>query len=192
MAHYPKTIYTFRQYREDVCFMLKNIGGYRRAFRNREISRPFAEKIMLVVTAVNGCRYCAWFHAKQALSSGMSAEEIREMLDLQFHAAAADREVPALLYAQNYAETGRRPDRAVSDRLFEYYGDKTARDIILYIRAIFFGNLTGNTFDAFLSRMRGMKAEKSSPVFELFFFILNFPVLFPLMFLMKKRGNGAS
>ncbi|MBN1496697.1 MAG: carboxymuconolactone decarboxylase family protein [Spirochaetes bacterium] len=168
-------------------FIIRNISAYRRAFRNREISRSFAEKIMLVVTSVNGCRYCAWFHAKQALSSGMNTEEIRSMLDLQFHTSAADNEVPALLYAQNYAETGRNPDRDVSDRLIEYYGEKTASDIILYIRAIFFGNLTGNTFDAFLARFKGEKAENSNLFFELIFFLINFPVLFPVLFLMRKK-----
>jgi len=189
MAQYQKKIYTVPRFREDLMFIVKNIPAYRRAFRNREISRSFAEKIMLVVTSVNGCRYCAWFHAKQALSSRMSTDEIRSMLDLQFHTSAAGNEVPALLYAQNYAETGRKPDRDVADRLFEYYGEKTASDIILYIRAIFFGNLTGNTFDAFLARFRGEKAENSNLFFEFIFFLINFPVLFPVLFLIKKsRG----
>ena len=187
MENFSKNIYTFPLYREDVCFILKNIPGYRRAFRNREIPRSFAEKIMLVVTAVNGCRYCSWFHAKQALASGMNKDEIREVIDLQFQANAEDREIPALLYAQNYAETGRKPDSGITDRLFEFYGDGTAGDIILYIRAIFFGNLAGNTFDAFLSRFRGKKAENSNVLFELFFFIINFPVFFPLLFVMKKK-----
>ena len=191
MDTYKAKIYTFRQYRGDLGFIIKNIPGFIRAFRNKTIARSFAEKIMLVVTAVNGCRYCSWFHAKQALSSGMTENEIKDILDLQFHANASDHEIPALLYAQNYAETDRRPDREVRDRLFDYYGHRTAEDIILYIRAIFFGNLTGNTFDAFLSRIRGIKAENSAVAFELFFFLLNFPILFPLSLLLKNKSGAA-
>ena len=191
MEHFKGKIYMFRQYREDLGFIIKNMPRFIRASRNKKIPRSFVEKIMLVVTAVNGCRYCSWFHAKQALSSGMTGQEIREILDLQFHANASDHEVPALLYAQNYAETDRNPDREVSDRLIGYYGDRTAEDITLYIRAIFFGNLTGNTFDAFLSRLRGVKAENSVPAFELFFFLLNFPVLFPLFLFLKKKTGAA-
>jgi AhpD family alkylhydroperoxidase len=187
MNHYSGKIYTFRQYRQDVCFIIKNAPRFIRAFRNKNIPKSFTEKIMLVITAVNGCRYCSWFHAKQALASGMNENEIREILDLQFHANASDQEIPALLYAQNYAETDRKPDMEVSDRLIEFYGEKTAGDIILYIRAIYFGNFTGNTFDAFLSRIRGVKAENSNVFFEFFFFLLNFPVLFPISLLLKKK-----
>lgn len=192
MDHFRGKIYTFSQYREDIGFIIKNIPRFLRAFRNKSISRSFAEKIMLVVTAVNGCRYCSWFHAKQALSSGMNEAEIKEILDLQFHANASEQEIPALLYAQNYAENNRKPDKEVTDRLFEYYGEKTAGDVILYIRAIFFGNLTGNTFDAFLSRIRGVKAENSNIVFEFFFFLLNFPILFPLSMLVKNQKTGTA
>lgn len=190
MEHFKGKIYSFRQYREDLGFIIKNMPRFIRAFRNKTISRSFVEKIMLVVTAVNGCRYCSWFHAKQALSSGMTEHEIREIMDLQFHANASDHEIPALLYAQNYAETDRKPDREISDRLFDYYDVRTAEDITLYIRAIFFGNLTGNTFDAFLSRIRGIKAENSAVAFEFFFFLLNLPILLPLSLLLKKKSSA--
>lgn len=190
MDSFKGKIYTFRQYREDLGFIMQNIPGFVRAFRNKAIARSFSEKIMLVVTAVNGCRYCSWFHAKQALSSGMTENKIREILDLQFHANASAQEIPALLYAQNYAETDRKPDPEVTNRLFDYYGERTAEDIILYIRAIFFGNLSGNTFDAFLSRIRGVKAENSALAFEFFFFLLNFPFLFPLSLFLKKKSGA--
>ncbi len=80
----------------------------------RTLDRVFVEKIMTVVTAVNGCVYCAWFHARQAAASGISSEEVRNMLNLQFRADAAEEEVPALVYAQHYAETGCNPTRRCS------------------------------------------------------------------------------
>ncbi|MGB7294323.1 MAG: carboxymuconolactone decarboxylase family protein [Candidatus Aminicenantales bacterium] len=86
--------------------------------RNKEISRTFIEKIMTVTTAVNGCRYCAWFHAQRAVESGISQEEIRNMLNLQFQADASEFELIALLYAQHYAETDRKPGREMTAKLF--------------------------------------------------------------------------
>ncbi|NLM00837.1 MAG: carboxymuconolactone decarboxylase family protein, partial [Treponema sp.] len=52
--------------------------------KNANLGEQFMEKIMTVVTAVNGCVYCSWFHAKQAAQSGISQEEITNMLKLQF------------------------------------------------------------------------------------------------------------
>jgi len=51
---------------------------------------------------------------------------------------------------------------------------------------IFFGNLIGNTFDAFLSRLKGNKAQNSNAVFEFFFFMANAPFMLPLTPFMKK------
>ncbi len=91
---------------------------------DQAISRAFMEKVMIVVTAVNGCVYCEWFHAKAAVSSGLSPAEIKNILQLQFQADAADSELPALLYAQHYAETDRQPDPEMTRRLVEFYGDR--------------------------------------------------------------------
>ena len=159
------------------------------ALRNMEIGKSFMEKIMTIVTAVNGCTYCTWFHAKQAVSTGISEEEVKNMLNLQFKADASDYEIIGLLYAQHYAETNRNPDKEMTDKLFTFYGEKTANHIILFIRMIYFGNLDGNTFDAFLSRLKGNKAENSNVIFEFFFFIIHAPIMLPLIPATKKYRN---
>ena len=102
------------------------------------------------------------------------------MLNLQFQADAAEDEVPALLYAQHYAETDRNPDPEMVEKLTAYYGEEKAQQIQLVIRMITFGNLSGNTFDAFLSRLKGVKAQNSSALFEFFFFLFSAPALLPL------------
>jgi len=100
---------------------------------------------MTVTTAINGCVYCSWFYAKKAAQNGISEEEVRNMMNLQFQADANAFELMALLYAQNYAETDRKPDVEVTKKIFDYYGNKTAKHIILVIRMIYWGNLYGNT-----------------------------------------------
>ncbi|MBK7407959.1 MAG: carboxymuconolactone decarboxylase family protein [Saprospirales bacterium] len=178
---FNRKIYTGRLLFHDLGFFIAHLGEIRGAMRNEQIGKAFMEKIMTVVTAVNGCAYCAWFHARQSVAAGISGEEVKNLLELQFQAGASDHEVMGLLYAQHFAETNRHPTKEMTDRLFVHYGDRTARDIILMIRIIYFGNLSGNTFDAFLSRLKGQKAPHSNLLFELVFFLLSAPILLPLM-----------
>lgn len=185
-SRYTRKIYTARLLFNDLGFLLANIPNIRAAQKNKKLGKAFMEKVMTVVTAVNGCRYCEWFHAKQAASSGISDEEIKNLFQLQFHADANDFELQALLYAQHYAETNRNPDQEMTDNLLKYYGPETTKHILLMIRMIFFGNLSGNTFDAFLSRLQGVKAENSNLVFEFLFFLINAPIMLPLLVLTKK------
>jgi AhpD family alkylhydroperoxidase len=183
---FTRKIYTTSLLFNDLGFLLISFHKIISVLNNKKIGKVFMEKIMTVVTAVNGCRYCEWFHAKQAATYGISDEEVKNMLNLQFKTDASDFEIFGLLYSQHYAETNRNPDKEMTEKLFDFYGTETANHIILMIRMIFFGNLSGNTFDAFLSRFKGEKAENSNVVFEFFFFIMNAPIMIPLMILYKK------
>lgn len=189
---FDKKIFTTKTFMNDIRFLITHMSKIRRAMHNEEISKTFIEKIMSVVTAVNGCTYCTWFHAKQAVESGISDEEVKNMLNLQFQADASGFELPALLYAQHYAETDRNPDEEMEERLFDFYGEKTANDVLLFIRMIFFGNLLGNTWDAVISRLKGNPAENSNMFFESLFFLLTFWVMIPAMFLSKDYRNQNS
>ena len=76
---------------------------------------------MTLVSAINECVYCQWFHAKKAISSGLSSKEVKNILNLQFKADASDFEITALLYAQNYAENNRKPNKEMTDKLYDFY-----------------------------------------------------------------------
>lgn len=182
---FDKKIFTAEIMAKDIGFLLLNSPKIIEVIRDKKITRVFIEKIMTVTTAVNGCVYCTWFHAKQAIESGISEEEVRNMLNLQFQADATEFETMALLYAQHFAETNRNPDPAMTKNLFDYYGEKTANQITLFIRMIFFGNLYGNTWEAVLSRFRGVPAPNSNIIFEFVYFLLNAPIMFPAMIFMK-------
>lgn len=187
MKHkFDKKIFTAATFFKDICFLTFRLPRIIGAFTNSKISRSFIEKIMTVTTAVNGCIYCEWFHVKQAMSSGISEEEVKNMLNLQFQAEASDFELTALLYAQHYAETSRKPDAEITASFYDFYGEKTAKQIFMFIRMIYFGNLLGNTWDAVISRFKGNPAENSSWLFELFFFLLTFWFMAPTMLLVKK------
>ena len=185
--NFSKKILTPSVFLNDVGFFVSKTPGIIGAMRNKKISSAFKEKIMIVTSAVNGCVYCSWFHAKQSISSGISEEEVKNMLNLQFHADASDFEIIALLYAQHYAETDRNPDSEMTSKLFGYYGDKTSKHILLFIRMIFFGNLLGNTWDAMISRFKGKPAANSSLIFEVIVFLLTFWFMIPTVYLAKEK-----
>ena len=107
---------------------------------------------MMAVTAVNGCRYCSYFHSREALRTGITPVEVRQLLSGTV-SDAPEEEILALLYAQHWAETDASPAADAVDRLQRAYGEDKANAIHLVLRMIRFGNLSGNTWDYFLYRV---------------------------------------
>ena len=116
------------------------------------LSPAFRERLMLAVTAVNGCRYCSYFHAKEALLAGISETEMELLLGGVVDHCLVE-EAAAVLYAQHWAETDANPDPDARLKLAEIYGNDTAAAIELVLRMIRMGNLMGNTWDYFLYRI---------------------------------------
>ena len=112
----------------------------------------FRERLMLVVTGVNGCRYCSYAHARQALAEGLSPEEIARLGDGTLEGSPTG-EIPALLYAQHWAETDGAPDPEARAAVQKAYGDETLARIEIVLRVIRVGNLLGNTWDYLLHRI---------------------------------------
>ncbi len=187
---FDRKVFDAKTFWGDLKFLVASRREIRAAMRNPDLGRDFMEKVMMVVTAVNGCRYCSWFHSGQAAASGMNEDEILNMFNLQYEISATPHEIPALDFAQHYAETDRHPDPEMVTGLDAFYGERTARHIMLFIRMIFFGNLSGNTFDAFLSRLRGEKAENSSLGFETLHFLISAPVMLPTKWVMDAQNRA--
>ena len=180
-------VYVFSAFVRDFSKVNRDIPALIESLIHRRISRAFEEKIMLTVTSVNGCTYCAWLHSRSALRAGVNQNELKRLLSLQFNQQIDDKEFVALNFAVHYAETDQKPDRELLNNLFESYGPKTANDILLRLRLIYFGNLLGNTFRIFLSRLKGEKQENSFWLTELVVSLIALPVLGPIAFLMKKK-----
>jgi AhpD family alkylhydroperoxidase len=136
----------------DFLFPLLNRKGLRRIRKDNLISAAFRERLMLAVTAVNGCRYCSYFHAKQALKSGVSDEEICKLMagDVE---NCPEEEAAALIYAQHWADTDGYPDPEALKKVENVYGAEKTAAIHLLLRMIRMGNLMGNTWDYFLYRI---------------------------------------
>jgi AhpD family alkylhydroperoxidase len=116
------------------------------------ISQAFRERLMLAVTAVNGCRYCSYFHSRQALKSGISTEEIRELLAGDVANCPQDEAV-AVAYAQHWAESNAHPEPEAVERLQRTYGPGKTEAIHLILRMIRMANLLGNSWDYLIYRI---------------------------------------
>ena len=75
----------------------------RKARKKKLVSRAFQKRIMLVVTEVNGCQLCSYWHTREALKSGMPEEEIKNMLSGNLENIPQEEAI-ALFFAQHYAE----------------------------------------------------------------------------------------
>jgi AhpD family alkylhydroperoxidase len=152
-ATFPKRHYlSVRQFWLD----FRAIARQRAAIRNamRGLNPAFRERLMLAVTGVNGCRMCSYYHAKAAVETGLAGEEVRAML-ARDTGRAPEKELPALLYAQHYAESSGNPSDEARARLEEIYGEADAARIETILRMIQTANLLGNSGDYILYRISG-------------------------------------
>lgn len=124
----------------------------RAVMRGDSLDPAFRERLMLAVTAVNGCRYCSYYHARQALVVGITAEEAEALARGVMDGCPA-QQLPAVLYAQHWAESDGRPESTARQRIIELYGAQTTEAIELALHTIRIGNMAGNTLDYVLCRL---------------------------------------
>src|SRR5882672_5835884 len=94
------------------------------------------EQIILAVTEVNGCRYCAWIHGSWQEFLGEGAN--------------ADAEQALLAYARACAEAGRP---LPADDLAAVLPPNAVRAVRATVAQIEVSNLVGNTVDGLLARL---------------------------------------
>jgi AhpD family alkylhydroperoxidase len=148
--YYKRTYRNPGEFFSDISFLLRKSRRIRNVMRKKILSAAFGERLMLAVISVYGCRYCNWVHAREALRSGVAQEEIVRLLKGSID-SCPEGEAVALLYAQHWADSDMKPYPEAVNRLVETYGLEKAEAIDLVLRMIRVGNLTGNTWDAFLA-----------------------------------------
>lgn len=129
----------------------------------RRVPWPFAEKVMLVVTGVNRCRYCAYVHTRTALRSGVAPEELQRLLALQPEDGEST-ETPAFAFARHYAESGGRPDPEAVAHLRAFYGAPMARDLLAAMRLISLANALSNRIDRLIGSVAAGKKRTFPPL----------------------------
>jgi AhpD family alkylhydroperoxidase len=149
MQRFPRRFYGPRGFLRDVVGIVRRRRQLRALMRGDLVDFEFRERLMLAVTGVNRCRYCAHYHAREALVAGLSDAEIDALHDGLLENTPPEQR-PAVLYAQHWAESGGKPDPEARARLVERYGAERAAHIEMALRLIQSGNMMGNTLDALL------------------------------------------
>jgi AhpD family alkylhydroperoxidase len=145
---------------------MRTIKYMLKAKKNMKLSPKLIERIMLAVTEVNDCSICSYAHTKMAIESGMSNEEILNMLSGFIDDVPAD-EVAAVIFAQHYADTRGNPTLESWRRIVEIYGIFKAKGILGSIRTIMMGNAYGIPWSSFFNRLRGNPDQRSSLLYEI-------------------------
>ena len=109
-ASFDRRIYTPATLERGLRDILDHVEDLHSAVRGRRVSRQFAEKIMLAVSRVLGCRYCLYGHSRAALVAGVTEEELRCLLSGQLE-NVPDEQVVALVFAQHMPNRWGRPIR---------------------------------------------------------------------------------
>jgi AhpD family alkylhydroperoxidase len=143
---------TFGAFWHDFRGMFGNRAAIRDAMRGLEPA--FRERLMLAVTGVNGCRMCSYYHSRAAVESGLASDEVKAML-ARDTGRAPEKELPALLYAQHFAESDGQPAGAARAKIMELYGLADTARIDTILRMIRTANLLGNSWDYFLYQFSG-------------------------------------
>lgn len=150
---FNKRVYgSCREFLKDVRFAIRNRKRIKRVMKKGLVPAAFRERLMIVVTAVYGCRYCSWAHTREALRSGLSREEIANLFSGSIE-DCHEEEAIALLYAQHWAESNAKPIPESVQRLEQAYGAEKVEAVNLVLHMIRLGNLLGNSLDYLLYRV---------------------------------------
>lgn len=152
MNVFKKRIYTVAGIFHDIFAVLKHPMLALGVLWGISLPARFRERLYLAVIAVNGCRYCTYFHTRSALHAGLSEDDVQHLLSGVSDNVPME-EAKALLYAQHWADNRGQPGARARDDLIAAYGTKRSRAIEMALRLIQIGSLCGNTFDYFLFRV---------------------------------------
>lgn len=182
---FTKRIFTPKTYFKELFFLGKHLFEIINIFTNKSKNNHLTEKILMVISVANDCKYCIWLDVKLAEKRGIPSSEIQKMLNLKLDSDLPEQELKALVYAQHYAESNGRPNKKMTENLYDFYGKTEAEKIQLTIRAEMFGNLYFNTWKAAISRFKGKPAQNSNIIFEWLFLLFNSVIVIP--FVLIKR-----
>jgi len=153
--------------------LIRTAKYVKKAQKSGVLSEEMTERVMLAVTEVNNCPMCSYFHTGEALKAGLNGEEIKEILSGNT-AGMPEDELPAIFFAQHYADSRCHPSRQAWETIVKAYGIDKARGILGAIRIITLGNTFGIPAGSLAGRFKGKPDTRSSLGYELAMFIAAF------------------
>ena len=170
---------------------LRTTGAFRKAKQSGSLSLQLQERLMLAVTEVNGCALCSYGHSRMALEAGLSGQEIEDMLGGQTDGAPKE-ELPAILFAQHYADTRGKPTAAAWAQLVDRYGAPQAAGMLGAIRMITVGNTWGIPAGSLLARLTKKEKYHIDPRSNVGYEIAMLLLLLPFLLVAMLQALGAA
>ncbi len=183
---FNKPILRFGELRSQLGSTPSMLAKVAAAYSQQRVSPMFAEKLMLVVTSVLECRYCNWMHSELAIRFGVEPSDIESLL-FGDYSVVSEYERIAVVYALNYSKTDGQA--STTELLSSFYPKEVAEDIVWLVKFVFLTNKLGNTYDAFLARLRGQGPKDSSLLVEAAVVLTMTPLYGSVAMLTRKGRN---
>jgi hypothetical protein len=132
-----------------------------------------------------------WEQAIPAWRNGVDLAALRQTLHRRSLGADSTPEEVAILYAQHVASQLGDADPGAERALAAAWIPAEQAEIKAYITAITFGNLVGNSADAWLARLRRVPVEGGHPVGEAIAALAGFPALLSVWAWSRRPGSEA-
>ena len=174
-------VFKIKEQLRNIYYGAKGFVLLRFSKKTRLMNKKLKERIMLSITEVNGCEMCSFIHTKIALSSGMSKEDIKQILDGDTTNIPLDEAV-AVMFGQDFAYSKECPSSESINRIIDEYGYSKAELIVAACNMITMTNGMGTSMDYFYNRIRLRRNKNSNIIVELFNPLLTM-LLFPVFVL---------
>jgi AhpD family alkylhydroperoxidase len=163
---FKKRTITAAQLARRIASLVPEFGTMYRVWLKQEIDPGFREELMLVVSQLNGCRFCSWGHHEWAQISGVPDEELARLEQLD-PSGFDRRKWLAISYVRALVkEDFKRVQPGLRRAMQHKYSPEEIRQIELIAKVMDVGNRGSNTFDAMLSRLKGVPAADSRIIDE--------------------------
>lgn len=162
----------------DFVKMMAGMSRLRKLRTEDRIEPLLAEKVMLAVVGVNGCECCSYNHTVIALERGIRKDEIDSLLAGTI-GSLADVEIPAVLYAQHWADTRGHIRQDLREKVTVCYGEQKVQHMDALIRLSELTSLCNNTVAV-------CQTNKNRKGIRLFLACL---ACYPLHMIMMRRYN---
>jgi AhpD family alkylhydroperoxidase len=189
-GHSKRTIGTFSFFGEMLSFAYQLPTIYK-IWQKHEIEAGFREELMLAVSKLNDCKYCAWGHHEWAHAAGIAEDELDHIEHGDSEGIDRAKWV-AISYVVSLvsSEFKHVPDD-LTQEMQANYTENEIKEIILVARIMDIANRGANTWDAMLSRLHGKPAHDSHVLDE---FVLSgvFWIVAPVSLLILSQQSERS
>lgn len=134
--------------------VLRSARRLRSIYVHKRVDAALREQIMLAVSRVNACRWCAYVHETRAAQQSAGTAELADVTAATRASDSRARAAVAYAVARAEAGRGRRPHPQVDQAFRARFDAQERHDIEAIICLITFANLSANSLHSLSDRLR--------------------------------------